>query len=69
MGQVTKHAVEIDPQEEMAAIVAGVRVVHMNGYQGMKFKVNQLAGDMGRADRTFIRNTVDANKKKSKKQW
>ena len=62
MGQVTKHAVEIDPQEESAAILAGVRVVHMDGYKGMKFKVNQLAGDMGRADRTFIRNTVDANK-------
>ena len=62
MGQVTKHAVEIDPQEEMAAIVAGVRVVHMNGYQGMKFKVNELAREMGRTDKTFISNTVDATK-------
>ena len=52
-GQVTKHGVEYDPMEEVAATVAGVRVVNMNGYDGMKFKVNQRAGEMGQAAKTF----------------
>jgi len=52
-GQVTKHGVEYDPMEEVAATVGGVRVVNMNGYDGMKFKVNQRAGEMGQAAKTF----------------
>ena len=38
-GQVTKHAVNYDPEEEVAATLAGVRVVKANGYDGIKFKV------------------------------
>ena len=63
-GQVTKHAVEYDPMEEVSATMAGVRVVNMNGYDGMKFKVNQRAGEMGQASKTFGANAVNAQKLK-----
>ena len=59
-GQVTKHAVNYDPEEEVAATMAGVRVVKGNGYDGMKFKVNQRAGEMGAASKTFGANAVNA---------
>ena len=58
-GQVTKHGVEYDPMEEVSATMAGVRVVKMNGYDGMKFKVNQRAGEMGAASKTFGANAVN----------
>ena len=57
-GQVTKHGIEYDPMEEVSATMAGVRVVNMNGYDGMKFKVNQRAGEMGAASKTFGSNAV-----------
>ena len=59
-GQVTKHAVNYDPEEEVAATLAGVRVVKANGYDGMKFKVNQRAGEMGAASKSFGANASDA---------
>ena len=63
-GQVTKHAMEYDPAEEVAATMAGVRVVHMNGYDGMKFAVNKRAGEMGLASKTFGSNAVNAQRLK-----
>jgi hypothetical protein len=63
-GQVTKHAMEYDPMEEVAATMAGVRVVNMNGYDGMKFAVNKRAGEMGQASKTFGSNAVNAQRLK-----
>ena len=63
-GQVTKHAMEYEPAEEVAATMAGVRVVHMNGYDGMKFAVNKRAGEMGLASKTFGSNAVNAQRLK-----
>jgi hypothetical protein len=59
-GQVTKHAVNYDPMEEVAATMGGVRVVKANGYDGMKFMVNKRAGEMGAASKTFGANASDA---------
>ena len=59
-GQVSRHNVNFEPAEEVAATLAGVRVTNMNGFENMRWKVNQLAGETGRADRTFITNTLDA---------
>ena len=59
-GQVTKHAVNYDPMEEVAATMGGVRVVKANGYDGMKFMVNKRAGEMGAASKSFGANAVNA---------
>ena len=55
---------EYDPMEEVAATMAGVRVVNMNGYDGMKFAVNKRAGEMGQASKTFGSNAVNAQRLK-----
>jgi len=59
-GQVTKHAVNYDPMEEVAATMGGVRVVKGSGYDGMKFMVNKRAGEMGAASKSFGANAVNA---------
>ena len=60
-GQVSKYAMEYDPMEESAAILAGVRVVNMNGYDGMKFKMNKHKNESVAASSQFYGAAANAD--------
>ena len=60
-GQINKSAIEYDPEKEVAATLAGFRMLTLDPYKGMKYKVGAIGGELSNARKVFINRSIAAN--------
>ena len=60
-GQINKSAIEYDPEKEVAATLAGFRVLTLDPYKSMKYKVGAIGGELSNARKVFINRSIAAN--------
>ena len=58
-GQVSKSGIEYDPMTEVAATLAGFRMLDIDGFKGMKYRVGQIGGELANARKVWINRAIN----------
>ena len=58
-GQVNKSGIEYDPMTEVAATLAGFRMLDIDGFKGMKYKVGKIGAELANARKVFINRSIN----------
>ena len=58
-GQVSKSGIEYDPMTEVAATLAGFRMLDIDGFKGMKYRVGQIGAELANARKVWINRSIN----------
>ena len=57
-GQVSKSAIEYDPMTEITATMAGIRMLEIDGFKSMKYRIGNLGGQLSNARKVWINRAI-----------